>query len=337
MTAKRIEVPDSLDEFYELAYEKGWTDGFPIIPPTEDRVGRMTEGAERDPEELITEVPPLFGRATVEKVAINAVMAGCRPEYMPVIIAALKAMSEPEFNLFGSQITTAAIAPLIVINGPIRKKLDINCGYGCLGPGWRANATIGRAIRLILINLGGAMPGVTSRCSFGSPMRYSYCMGENEERNPWEPLHVEKGYPPDANTVTVFSANGYINISEFWARTAVGILTMVAHSMIPVGTNPMFSGGRVPLVILGPDQAKTVAKEFTKTEAKRFLVQNAAVPVSYFCEELQNHYKETGRIVDGMIRVGDKSSDVNLIIGGGSGPQSLYISTHFPPVTKPIA
>jgi hypothetical protein len=146
-------------------------------------------------------LPPRKGKATVEVVAVNAVMAGCRPEYMPVLIAALEGLTDRGFPLEFVQVTTNPMTPFLLINGPIRQTLDINSGTGCLGPGWRANATIGRAIRLILQNVGGALPGVYSKSSFASPLRYSYICGENEEENPWSPFHVDRGFAPQDSTV----------------------------------------------------------------------------------------------------------------------------------------
>ncbi|MBI2908357.1 MAG: hypothetical protein HYX92_11975 [Chloroflexi bacterium] len=179
-------------------YEQGWTDGLPVVVPTPDRVEAMLAGTRRRPEDLIGLIPPAMGKATVEKMAINAVMAGCLPSYLPVVIAALEAMVAPEFVLARVQATTNPVAPLAVVNGPIRQKLDINCGHNALGQGRQSNATIGRAIRLILSNIGGAIPGVTDMATLGQPAKYTFCLGENEEALPttWPPLHVEKGLPP---------------------------------------------------------------------------------------------------------------------------------------------
>src|SRR5262249_24111947 len=156
-----------------------------------------------DPEQVLGMLPPRQGEATVEKLAINAVMAGCLPEYLPVLIAAVEAVADPDFNLDGVQATTHPVAPLIVVNGPLARRLNINSGYNCFGQGFRANATIGRAMRLVLMNVGGGLPGTGDRSTQGSPSKFSYCIAENEEANPWEPLHVERGFPRDVSTVTV--------------------------------------------------------------------------------------------------------------------------------------
>ena len=189
----------------ELMYESGWTDGLPVVPPTWERVKQFTDHMHpRLPDELIAEVPPLGGRATLERVAVNAVMAGCLPEHMPVIITAIEALLDDRFNLRGVQCSTGIHTPLVIVNGPIAKQLNINSGYNCFGQGWRANATIGRAVKLVLVNLGGAIPGQTNKATFGHPGAYTYCVAEAEESNPWEPLHVELGFDTSDSTVSVF-------------------------------------------------------------------------------------------------------------------------------------
>ncbi|MEE9567836.1 MAG: hypothetical protein V3W37_00500, partial [Candidatus Binatia bacterium] len=190
---QRMEVIRAGDLFAavnELFYRRGWTDGLPIVPPTAGKVREMLRYIDRRPSEVLGVLEPLQGMASVEKLAINAVMAGCRPEYFPVVIAAVTALLEPEFNLIGVQTTDENVAPLLIINGPIARRLDINCSFGALGPGWQANASIGRAIRLIMNNIGGGWPWAVSLAGIGQPGRYTLCLAENESANPWEPLHV---------------------------------------------------------------------------------------------------------------------------------------------------
>ena len=177
---KAEDAVDLIRAAYEHAYEQGWTDGWPIIPATDKEVDEFVRASGRAAEELIGILPPRKGRLTVEVVAVNAIMAGCRAEYMPVIIAAVEGLLDPSYPLEFMQVTTNPMTPFLLVNGPVRRELEINFGTGCLGPGWRANATIGRAIRLIMNNVGGALPGVYSKVSFGSPLRYSYICGENE-------------------------------------------------------------------------------------------------------------------------------------------------------------
>src|SRR5213596_758210 len=203
-----------LDEFFD----HGVSDGLPVVPPTRARVSRAVEMSGRDGSELVAEVPPNYGRATVEKIAVNAVMAGCRPEYLPVVIAAVEAICDEAFDLHGVSATTNAPSPLVIVNGPIRARLEINSGAGVFGPGWRANATIGRALRLTCVNVGGARPGVVSMSTLAHPGRYTYCIGEAEEDNPWEPLHVEHGFAPEDSTVAVLAADAPITVFDQRSR-----------------------------------------------------------------------------------------------------------------------
>src|SRR4029453_11298925 len=183
---------EDVDAHYQ---ERGWTDGLPIVPPTERRVHEFLKQTPRDPREIVGVLPPRQGEATIEKIAVNAVMAGCRPEYFPVVVAAIEALADPLFNLDSVQATTHPVAPLVVVNGPIARELGINGGYNAYGQGFHANLTIGRAIRLLLMNVGGGLPGTGDRATQGSPAKIAYCVAENEEASPWEPLHVEHGFP----------------------------------------------------------------------------------------------------------------------------------------------
>ena len=192
---------DSLNEdidAIEYYFEQGVTDGLPVVPPTEERMQLMLAATSQAADEVVALVPPNFGEASIEKIAVNAVMAGCKPEFLPVVIAGVRAMCDERVSLHGVQGTTHTATPLFIINGPVRQQLDINCAAGVFGSGWRANATIGRALRLIMLNIGGAHPGEIDKSTMGHPGKYTYCIGEYEEQNPWEPLHVEHGYAPGA-------------------------------------------------------------------------------------------------------------------------------------------
>jgi hypothetical protein len=221
--------------------EHGWTDGLPIVPPTEDEVGEFLRWADRHPQDVVAVLPPRQGEATVERVAINAVMAGCRPEYLPVIITAIEALADPGFNLDSIQATTHPVAPLIIVNGPIARELGINAGYNAFGQGFRANMTIGRAVRLILMNVGGGLPGTGDRSTQGSPAKIAYCVAENEAASPWEPLHVEAGFPADVSTVTVLGCEGPHNIQDHHSNTGVGVLRNVVGAMGQAGSNNLLS------------------------------------------------------------------------------------------------
>ena len=224
-----------LTDAIELMFETGWTDGLPVVPPSEDLVRRFVARTGRDADELIAELPPLGGRATVERIAVNAVMAGCVPEHMPVVITALQAMMDERFNLRGVMCSTGIHTPLLIVNGPAVQKLDINGGYNCFGAGWRANATIGRAVKLALVNLGGAIPGETNKATFGHPGAYTYCVAEDESANPWMPMHVEMGFAATDSTVTVFPAEAPHNIM-YHASNSRDFLTVLADTMCPWAT-----------------------------------------------------------------------------------------------------
>jgi hypothetical protein len=263
----------------ESLFERGVTDGLPVVPPTRERVEQMLAGAGRLADELVALVPPNYGRATVEKIAVNAVMAGCRPEYLPVVLAAIEAVCDDAFDLHGASATTNAPAPLLVINGPVRTALDVNCGAGVFGPGWRANATIGRAVRLVCVNVGGATPGVVSMSTLAHPGRYTYCIGEWEEQSPWEPLHVEHGFAPGDSTVAVLAADAPLGVYDHRSRRAADLLGTIAGSMAVIANHKMTHWGDT-LLVIGPEHARTLAGDgFGKAEVRRFLFERLQRPV----------------------------------------------------------
>ena len=205
--ARKIEL-GSLDDEFEFMFDQGFTDGLPIVPPTPERVLRMLQGTSLDAQEVIAVMPPNMAKVTVEKIAINAVMAGCKPDYLPVVIAAVDAVCTDEFNIHGVMATTMGATPVMVVNGPIRHRLEMNMGLGALGQGNRANATIGRALRLVIRNVGGAKPGGTERSTFSNPMKFTMCFAEWEERSCWDPLHVDRGFKSEDSVVTTFAISG---------------------------------------------------------------------------------------------------------------------------------
>jgi len=207
LRARRIEIAEK-DDPVEFLFDQGFSDGLPLVPPTPERVLRMLSGTRRNPGDVVAIVPPNMAPATVEKVAINAVMAGCRPEYLPVVIAALEAVCTDAFNIHGVNATTMGAAPVLVVNGPVARRIGMNAGFSALGAGNRANATIGRALRLVVRNIGGSRPGGTDRTTLGSPLKYTLCFPELEEESPWEPLHVERGFRADESVVTAFAMTG---------------------------------------------------------------------------------------------------------------------------------
>ncbi|MHB8578172.1 MAG: hypothetical protein ACYDCQ_22910, partial [Dehalococcoidia bacterium] len=284
--AKTLRLPESFQEINTVFYERGWTDGLPIVPPSESAVAEMLRWTDRDPHEVIGVLPPRQGEATVEKIAINAVMAGCLPRYLPVLIAAITAIADPEFNLDGVQATTHPCAPFLIVSGPIARELQINSGYNCFGQGFRANTTIGRALRLVLMNVGGGLPGSGDRATQGSPAKFSYCIAENIEANPWEPLNVELGFGADVTTVTASACEGPHNIQEHYSNTGLDILLTIAGAMGQAGSNNILGHGH-PVLTLGPEHAATIARDgYDKSAIKRFIFEHARYPAHLLGQEL---------------------------------------------------
>src|SRR6202795_2048690 len=231
----------------EIWFERGVTDGLPVVPPTRERVDRMLGGTSRAREALVAEVPPNYGRATLEKLAVNAVMAGCRPEYFPVVLAALEAALDDNVRLYGIRTATNTSSPLIIVNGPIVKTLKLNARGNVFGQGNRANATIGRALQLILRNIGGDMPGETDMATHGHAGKLTFCIAENEDESPWDPLHVERGFMRSESTVTVIGGSSPQNVFTYGCETGeevlehfIGALTGLGHNNIIFPTGPLF-------------------------------------------------------------------------------------------------
>lgn len=331
MTTSSQQEIDSI----EMMFQTGWTDGLPVVPPTADLVRQFVEFVGRSPEELVAEIPPLGGRATIERIAVNSVMAGCLPEHMPVVIASIQAMMEERFNLRGVQCSTGIHSPLMIINGPIAKSLDVNSGYNCFGQGWRANATIGRAVKLALVNLGGAIPGESDKSTFGHPGNFTYCIAENEEANPWEPLHVELGFLPTDSTVTVFPAEAPHNIM-YHAGNARDLLMVVADTMCPLGNVQMYVMGDT-FVVLGPEHAKIIAQDgWRKRDIKQYLFEHARKPVRLLRRGGPPQGDTRRELLwpkfvdpwddDQMVPVVRRPEDIHIIVAGGAGgPHSVCL------------
>jgi hypothetical protein len=329
--------PGAYEEIDAHYREHGWTDGLPIVPPTEAAVGEFLGRTDREPREVVGVLPPRQGEATVERIAVNAVMAGCRPEYFPVVLAAIDALADPHFNLDSIQATTHPVAPLIVVNGPIARELGINAGYNAFGQGFRANVTIGRAVRLVLMNVGGGLPGTGDRATQGSPAKIAYCVAENEAESPWEPLHVEAGLPHDVSTVTAFGCEGPHNIQDHYSNTALGVLLTVAGAMGQAGSNNLLGAGW-PLLSLGPEHAATIAGDgFTKQQVKEFLFEQARFPFARLGTEYQRAQIERRGARDApdtMLPIVRAPEDISLIVVGGAGKHSSWQPT-FGNATQP--
>ncbi len=351
--SNRLEVAEeSVDRLF---YARGWTDGLPVVPPTPERVSRMLQGSHRAPAEIIGTVGPKFGEASIEKIAINAVMAGCGPEHLPVIITALEAMLEKKFNLYGCQATTHVVAPLVLVNGPVAEELDIESGYNCFGQGKRANAVIGRAVRFVLMNIGGGLPGKLDRATFGTPAKYAYCVAENERESPWEPLHVERGFDRSASTVTVIGAEAPHNVNDHGSYSAIGLLTTIAQTMSQPGSNNAYLYDEGPWVVIGPEHAASIARDgWSKQKVKEFLFEHSQIALERWSRENVEAYllvrwpaplaeKVRAWLKDPSQKVRTplckRAEDINVVVAGGAGKHSLFIPTFGATVsvTRPIA
>ena len=324
----------------EAYFERGWTDGLPVVPATADAVVRCLDAVALAPDDVVLREPVRRRTITAEKLAINAVMAGCRPEYMPVLVAALDAMADPAFSLHGAITSTGGSATLVVVNGPVRHALDLNSGANVFGPGWRANATIGRAIRLVTLNCLGASPGVLDKSTQGHPGKYTFCIAENEEANPWQPLHVDRGFPRETSTVTVYAAEGPHNALSHYGLTADAILVTIADTMAALGS---FSPGE-SFVVLAPEHVAILARDgWTKPRIRAALYAGA--------RRTQADLKRGGK-VPGPVEAGDETTwvhrgtgpeDIHVVVaGGGPGGHSAFIPSwsrarNSLAVTRPIS
>lgn len=341
--AATFDAPDDLDAINRLYRERRWSDGLPIVPPTTARVERMLAATRRGRHEVVAQVAPAFGAATVERIAINAVIAGCDPEYLPVLIAATEAVAEPKFNLQGIQATTNSVAVWLIINGPLAARLGVNATFNCIGQGTWANATLGRAMRLILQNIGGALPGEMDRATHGQPGKYTFCCAEHEEANPWEPLHVERGFAREESTVTVVGAEGTMNMNTH-EKGAIELARIFAETMVHPPSNEYVHGGE-PWFILSPEHAEIFKKGgLGKAELKRELWARSKMPARAFSvKELEraraSRSDELGSITpDTLVPISPTPDEINLIVAGGPGTHTVYVPCfgNSRAVTRPI-
>ncbi len=323
-----IEVGDlDLDQWNDYAAEQGWSDGFPLMVPTEEKVERMVEACRGDNEPF----PPMSPRRvvpTLQSIAANAVMAGCKPEYFPVVVGAVRAVLNPDYNLHGTLATTHPCAQGIIVNGPIRNELGINCSSNCFGQGTKANATIGRALQLTLLNVGGAKPGMMDRATHGSPAKYSFCFGENEEESPWEPFHVRRGFKADDNVVTLLPSEPPHNINDHSSTTGKGLLKTIAGTISQVGAN-VISGDAPYTIVLGPEHAQTIHRDgWTIPDIQQQLYEDSKIHVSRVSDEQREFYKErTTELVNDHYYLSRSPEDIQILVAGGPGKHSAYIPT----------
>ena len=326
------ESPDTLQEFF---FGHGWTDGLPVTPPTEAAVRAMLATVKRDAGQEIGPIPPGMRMASIEKLAINAVMAGCSPEHFPVVLAAIEAALDEDCRLYGIRTATNNGTPLIIVNGPIAQRLGINARGNVFGQGWRANATIGRALQLVLRNVGGDMPGETDLSTQGQPGKFTFCIAENEEESPWEPFHVERGYAASDSTVTVIGASAGHNVFTYGCETGEEILDHFVGAMTALGhNNVLFPTG--PLIVFGPEHAGVLARDgYDKPKIRDYFFERARIPLSRFPERTvrglrhrRARWFEQAGDAD-HIGVADHPSHIHIVVAGGAGIHSQFVPTSF--------
>jgi hypothetical protein len=336
---------DAYADFFAFACRSQWTDGLPVIPPTPQRVERMLRTMDGDPDEVMALMPPRQGKVTLRGIAANAVMAGCLPEYFPLVVAAVEAINDAGFPL-ATLVGMRPETPFLLVNGPVRDEIALECGRGCLGPGWRANATIGRALRLIMINLGGLEPGTYARACFASPLQFTFCAGEDEANSAWEPFHVERGFGRDQSVVSVFRVTSYIALFAplDWDQSPRGLLEHTGLSLGSVGNTAMYAGSLSCLLLFNHERIKLLADAgISKSEAKTLLYEYAMLPAGIFRPSDLEALREKGRVIGGKVSLVERPEDIQIAVMGGPGIHTVYLpgfaheSIPHMPVSKLIA
>lgn len=321
-------LPDEFTEdlsgaAFERSVDEGWGDGLPVIAPTRERVRRMLDAAGRPGEEIVAVLPPKNGVATVAKVATNAVMAGCRPQDMPAVIAAVEAVAIPEYELYGTNTTTNPCAPLVIVNGPARARLGLNASWGMFGPCFRPNATIGRALNLTLINIAGRVPGEVSKGTYKMPGAFTLCAAEWEEESPWEPLHVSRGFATADDVVTTLSVAGTTNIVDSDSHTGMDLAYTLAHTMSIYGTNSwIFYGQGESALMLSPPHAHLLAEAFdTRRELQEFFHETCRIPLQHFPEFRIERMRRRGlHVIDERgVWISNRPDQFMVFVAGGPG------------------
>lgn len=346
LKARQVEV-SPLEDPMEVCFERGWSDGLPVTPPTDERVIRMLSGTKRDPQEVVGLIPPNLAPCTVEKVAINAVMAGCKPEYMPVVLGAVEAALIPNFAMHGLLCTLYFSGPVVIVNGPIAKRIGMNCGLNALGQGNRANGSIGRALQLIIRNVGGGIPGGIDRACLGNPGKYTFCFAEDESDPEWEPLSVWRGARRGKSAVTLFHGDGVTAFSDHGARTAEELVRSLATSLVTVGHIKLAQWSNA-IVVLTPEHYRlfreagwdrrriTDALHDATTRPGRDLVKgaqglNEGIDPKFADRMMPKFWKDHGLL---LVRAGGDAGMQSAIIGGWSAGR---FHDDVQPVTKEIS
>ena len=320
-------------DLIECYYERGFTDGLPVVPPTQEKIDAIVARLGGNPSFVEARIAPRWGELTREVLAINMIMAGCKPEYTPVVLAAVKALTDQSFNLNGVQATTHVAAPLLIVNGPIAKEIGMNGGVNAFGSGNRANATIGRAIRLIMLNVGGGWPGDLDKSTLGHPGKYTYCVAENEAQSPFAPYHVEHGFKPEDSTVFVMAAEAPHSVTNHISNDPEGILDTMCSAMSTIASNSAVLGGHIA-VVLGLEHAQTIAQHgWSRADIRNYLWVNHGnrfIDLAYghrygkvYNRNLPKYYK---REDDSRIPIVHSPDHIHLfVMGGEAGRFSVLI------------
>ncbi|MFT5447148.1 MAG: hypothetical protein ACI9DC_002323 [Gammaproteobacteria bacterium] len=323
---EKVDIGDmNADEWNDFAAEQGWSDGLPLVMPTEAAVQRLVEVCRGD-NEPFGPITPRQVVPTLDSLAANAVMAGCKAEYFPVVIAALRAVQSSDYNLHGTLATTHPCAPMIMVSGPLREQLQINCGSNCFGQGWRANASIGRALQLILLNIGGAKPGEMDRSTQGSPAKYSFCFGENEAESPWASYRERNGFAANDSVVTLMAAEAPHNINDHGSTSGEGLLTTFGNTISQSGANTMLAKGPYFLVI-GPEHAQTLHRDgFTTESIQAEIFERSRVHVSRVSDGNRENYDSRGQHPrNDHYYLTSGPGEIQVTVAGGPGKHSAYI------------
>ena len=328
---RELRVPE--EDVYAEFVKREWCDGLPIVPPTPERVRAMLAACPEDPARVLGVMPPIWREASIEKLAVNAVMAGCEPAYFPVVVAAVKAVLEPAFNLYGVQATTHPVAPLVIVSGPVGAAIGMHSGAGLFGPGFRANATIGRALRLILMNVGGGWPGRHDMATQGSPAKFTCCIAERDNGAPWPSLRERLGFSPDQSVVTVFGGEGPHNVNDHVSTTAAGVLNNVSSVATTLGSNVgWYMSQSQLLVVLGPEHAQTIAADgLTLPDIQRFVFEHARMPLGRLklggMWGMHDWPLWMQKVTDeeAMLPRFPTPEDIYVMVAGGSGKHSCVV------------
>ena len=319
----------------ETCHERGWTDGLPVVPPTPELVNAMLASTRDDPASVVCHLPPARGEATLERIAANAVMAGCLPEHLPVLVTALRAAADDTFHLYDILTTVHSMCPLLLVSGPLAREIDMNGGVNALGQGNRANASLGRALSLCFRNIGGARPGGLDPATIGHPGKYSYCYTENSELSPWPELHVERGHAADASTVTLYPADAPLCVAEMGNADPEHILRTVAECAAIPGTYNAFFRGELWLV-MSPEHANAIAHAgWSKDDAKQYLFDHARIRAGdlrdrglyAFADDVLRPPWLDEAEPDDMIPIVETADRVTITVAGG--PYGGYTSIVF--------